>query len=250
MNVEFKVFGRLCSRCREIILEVGAPAVLVNIYQTATGPALDGFTAAMRAVKLARTRHRKAVKGMKERLEEMDGLFQSARAAVAAIDPETELPLTLKSQRTDTDKRDALKDLVDELVDRTGETWADDLRQGEFGQKAAETIQALDEAIAAANALQRAQGARVEALEAAWPVFVSFRRLVKTTLGASSKQHQRLRVRKGGSLEVEEGEEGEGGEGEEGEDGDGGDGGEGGEGEAPPSAPGAPPAPDAAPSIH
>lgn len=239
MKFEFSIFARLCSRCRDIILEVGAPAVLVNIYQTATGQALDGFTTAMRSVKLARTRYKKAVKGMNERLEEMDGLFQSARAAVAAIDPETELPATLKSQRTDTDKRDALKELVDELVDRTGEAWADDLRQGEFGQKAAATIQALDEAIAAANALQKAQGARVAAYEAAWPAFVSFRRLVKSALGASSNQHQRLRVRKGGKLEVEEGEGEE--EEEEGEEG---------EGEAPPSASGAPPAPDAAPSIH
>jgi len=220
MRVEFKVFVRLCLRCREIMLEAGAPQVLVDVYQTAGQP-LETFSASMQTVKRAEKRVKDAAVGKASRLAEMDKLFRVARSAVAAMIPTTVLPETLKVQPTDTDKRDAIQELRNTLQEHAGAPWAHNLLQGEFGQKAGAVIQQLTEYVEAGNALQKAKADRASALGPGWSAFLKYKRLVHATLGASSRQYQGLRVRKisassGGADEGEgEGEEAEEVEGEE-----------------------------------
>ena len=220
MRVELSVFFRLCLRCREIMLEAGAPQVLVDVYQT-TGQPLETFSASMQTVKQARKRVKDANVGRASMLAEMDKLFRVARSAVGAIVPTTVLPETLKAQPTDTDKRDAIQELKSTIEGHAGAAWADNLLQGEFGQKAAAAIQQLTEYVEAGNALQKAQADRASAFGPGWSAFVKYKRLVHATLGSSSRQYQGLRVRKisAGSGDAEEGEgeevETEEGEGEE-----------------------------------
>lgn len=237
MNIRISVFARLCKRCREIMMEAGAPQVFVDIYQSASGQPLQQYSDLTKEVKRARSRANRATKAKDRALGEMDSLFLSARAAVVAVDPGRELPATLKRAPTDTDKREAVEELVEALADHAGEAWADNMAQGAFGQKAPATIQAIDDYIAALNALQKAKAARKAAFASAWEAFLAYKGLVRSTLGAASRQYQRLRLRNAASDDEEDAEE----DGEEGE-------GEGGEEEVPaPASEPTPPAQEPAP---
>lgn len=208
MNVEFAVFARVAVRCEEIAGEPGAPQVLANVYQASTGQPLARFLDAMAAVEAATTRARDATAGMALLLGEMDQLFRVGRSTMAAVLPETTLPRTLKAQRTDTDKREAIRQLVETIAANAGQAWADTLLQGELGAKAAVTMQRLDQAIHAQNALQAARTERSRSFRPAWEAYMSFKRLVRDTLGAKSRQYHRIHLRGGaaGKRKVEEGE--------------------------------------------
>jgi hypothetical protein len=177
------------------MLEAGAPQVLVDVYQTAVGESLQAFSDSMQAVKVAQKRVNDAGEGRASKLVEMERLFRMARSAVATIVPTTVLPATLKRQPTDTDKRDAILELMSTVQDHAGAPWADNLLQGEFGQKVPAAVEQLNEYIEAANALQKAKADRVTAFVPGWNAFLKYKRLVRDTLGSSARQYQGLRLR-------------------------------------------------------
>jgi len=167
MKVEYNVFARFASRCGEIVEEPGVPQVLVAVYQSSSQTRLARFLSAMTAVDDATTRASNATTEVARLLEEMDPLFRIGRSTVAAMIPETKLPDTLKSQPTDTDKRKAIQRLVDIITPHAGQPWSDVLLQGDFGQKATETMQCLNESIEAHNALQKAKHERAQSFQPA-----------------------------------------------------------------------------------
>jgi hypothetical protein len=114
---------------------------------------------------------------------------------VLAVLPDTVLPDTLKAQPTDTDKLNAIERLVDVLDDHAGKPWADALLSGDFGQQAPKTVKELNEAIAPNRALSKVIGARAAAYGPAYEVYLRFKRLVRDTLGASSKEYRRIHLR-------------------------------------------------------
>ncbi|MCC6557212.1 MAG: hypothetical protein IT372_30030 [Polyangiaceae bacterium] len=201
MSAQFSVFARYCARPHEIVIEMGAPQVLVDVYEKTAGQPFQAFTDSMASVKAATERVKAAEKGKTSKLAEMDKLFRTGRSAVAAVVPGTVLPDTLKVQPTDTDRRNAIQELVSTVQKHAGEGWADNLMSGEFGQKAPAALETLNEYIAAANALQKAKADRLTAFEPAWGAFVKFRRLVRDTLGSSSRQYRGLRPRGAGKSE-------------------------------------------------
>lgn len=207
MRITFIRFNRLASRCKETATTAGAAAVLVAVYQGASGPPLQSFMTTMVAVETTGDRYAKAVVDTERVLAEMDPLFRAARSVFLAFHPTAKVPDTLKSQPTDTDKRDALQGLFDKVHDRQGQTWADALLQGAFGLKAAPAIAQLDELIAAAKALQEAKAARAAAFGPAWEGYRSFKRVVRDTCGAASLDYRRLRIRSAASGDDEEEEE-------------------------------------------
>jgi len=194
MRIKFSGFARRCNRCDAIRIEPGAPQVLVDVYQT-IGQPLQAFSESMQRVKGAEKRLNDAEAGRTSSLAVMEKQFRVTRAAVAAMVPTTVLPDTLKSQRTDTDKRHAILELKSAVEEHAGAAWADNLMQGEFGQKAPAAILHLTEYIEAGNALQKAKADRVSAFGPAWSAFVKYKRLVEATLGSSSRQYQGLRLR-------------------------------------------------------
>jgi hypothetical protein len=204
MNVEFALFARIATRCGEIVEEPGAPEVLVTIYQGACAQPLARYLAAMTKVDDATTRVNNAESGLERLLEDMDQQFRIARSAVGAMLPDTKLPATLKSQTTDTDKRKAIERLVALITPHAGQPWADTLLQGKFGQTAAVAIQQLNESIEAQNALQKAKTDRAGSFDAAWSAYMRFKRLVRNTLGSTSRQYRRIHVRAASGIEEEE----------------------------------------------
>ena len=195
MAVDFDVFNRLATRCSEVVTEAGASPVLVSVYQKSSEQPLTRFADAHTAVERGEVRENKARNNLDKTLEEMDPLFRMARSAVAAVLPEEVLPDTLKMQPTDTDKRNAISKLLGIISKHGGEAWADTLLQGDFGQKAPIAEQQLNEAIEASNAVQKARSDRAAAFDPAWGAFLKFKRLVRDTYGATSKQYRRLRLR-------------------------------------------------------
>jgi hypothetical protein len=102
------------------MLEAGAPQVLVDVYQSPVGQSQQAFSDTMQAVKQAKKRVNDAEKGKASKLAEMDRLFRVARSAVAAVVPTSVLPETLKTQPTDTDKRDAIQELLSTIQEHAG----------------------------------------------------------------------------------------------------------------------------------
>ena len=204
MNIEFAVFARIATRCGEIVEEPGAPEVLVTVYQGACAQPLARYLAAMTEVDDATTRVNNAESGLTRLLEEMDQQFRIARSAVGAMLPDTKLPAPLRSQTTDTDKRKAIERLIDLITPHAGQPWADTLLQGKFGQTAAVAIPQLNESVEAQNALQKAKADRSGAFDEGWSAYMRFKRLVRNTLGSTSRQYRRIHVRAASGIEEEE----------------------------------------------
>jgi len=203
VNVEFRVFARLVVRCGETAGQPGAPQVLLAVYQAASEQPLARFLNAMTAVDGATTRASEAITRRERTLEEMDRQLRIGRSAVAAVLPGTKLPATLKKQPTDTDKRSAIQRLVDLITPHAGQPWADALLQGVFGQTAAKTIQQINEAIEAQNALQRAKTERSHCFQPAWGAYIRFKRLVRDTFGSTARQYRRIHLRNASTAEEE-----------------------------------------------
>jgi hypothetical protein len=140
-------------------------------------------------------------------LSEFDALYREGRSVVQAYAPDTALPETLAVQRTDTDKLDAIDKLRRAVNDHSGQAWADSLAQGEFGQKAAATVQALTEKIAADAALDAARNARGSTIEPAYESYLRFKRVVRNGLGRKSRQYRRIHLRSRDAEETASGEQ-------------------------------------------
>ncbi|EYF05385.1 hypothetical protein [Chondromyces apiculatus] len=208
MNAEFNKFRRVALRCAEVANEPGAPAVLVTVYAASVAGPLQAYLAAEAGVEAAMNRLNRAESQMNERIEGIDQQFRVVRSAVTAVQPDLEVPVTLKMQRTDTDKRMAIEQLVAVVTTCAGQPWADGLLQGEFGDMAEVAVAQFTECAEAANALQKARNDRLAAAEPAWEAYMRFKRLVRETLKSTSRQYRRLHLRSGKPLEDDEEEPG------------------------------------------
>jgi len=203
MNIEFRVFARLATRILEIVNAPDANPVLCAVYQASCEQVFTRYLNAHTAVDDATTRASEATTRVEGGLEKMEQQFRIGRSALATISPDTKLPDTLKSQPTDTDKRTATLRLIELITPHAGQAWADALLQGTFHQTALDYVERLNASITAQNALQSAKTERAAAFEPAWGPYINFKRLVRDTLGSTSRQYRRIHVRSASSAEEE-----------------------------------------------
>ena len=188
-------FQRVLLRSSETKAEVGMKASVVRVYEETLRPAAEVYLAAHSATTKAESAFRKATKEASKALVTFDAPYREARSVVRAFAPETVLPDTLKAQPTDTDQLNAITTLVSTLNDHSGEAWADEIAQGEFGQLAATTVVKLNAAIAADKQLASARAARAAAYGPAYERYVRFKGVVRNALGSKSRQYKRIHLR-------------------------------------------------------
>ena len=194
-GINFGRFNRIMLRCVEAGTEAGMKASVTRMYEETLRPALEVYLAAHSAVAKAETALRKEHKEATDALITIDAPYREARSVVRAFAPETVLPDTLKAQPTDTDQLNAIKTLVGTLDEHSGQAWADEITQGEFGQHAAATVKELNEAIAADKQLASAREARAAAYGPAYERYLRFKGVVRNALGAKSRQYKRIHLR-------------------------------------------------------
>jgi hypothetical protein len=170
-------------------------ASVVRVYGETLKQAAEAFLSAYDAVRKAEGGFKKEHKEALEALEAFDGPYREARSVVRAFVPHTSLPDTLKAQPTDTNKLDAIEKLLDAIDDHSGEAWADEIAQGEIGQRAATTVKELNEAIASDKALAEARDGRAAAYGPAYERYLRYKRVVRDALGAKSRQYKRIHLR-------------------------------------------------------
>lgn len=195
MKIDYERFARVITRSIEVGNEPSADPVVATIFkQTLAGAAAD-YLALEVGVSTAMTAFGKENREALDSLGSLDGPYRVARAAVLAMLPNTDLPDTLKSQPTDTDQLNAIARLLDLIDDHVGEQWADVLLAGEFGTKAAKTVQELSESIAANKALSKARSDRAAAYGPTYERYLRFKQVVRNAYGPGSKQYRRIHLR-------------------------------------------------------
>ncbi len=193
--IDFGRFQRVLQRCAEVASEPNFKPSVARMYsETLKGPA-ETFLAAHVAVRKAETSFRKDNREAFDALAALNTPYQEARRVVLAFAPETVLPDALRSLSSDTDRLDALEQMLDALDDHAGEMWADDLAQGTFGQLTASVVKDLNEAMAANKALCAAREARAAFYGPAYERYLRFKRAVREAHGAKSRQYQRIHLR-------------------------------------------------------
>lgn len=193
--IDYARFDRLVTRCAEIAVEAGMKSSVVRVHDEILKSAGEAFRAAHQAVTAAETSFSKEGSEARAALAELDAPYREARSVVLAFAPETRLPDTLKSQKTDTDQLNAIEALLDVLDEHAGQAWADEQAQSGFGKTAAGTVKELNEAIAANKALAEAREARARSYGPAYERYLRFKRVVRDALGAKSKQYKRIHLR-------------------------------------------------------
>lgn len=194
-TIDYSRFERLTTRCEEIAAEPGMKASVVRVYHEIFRSEGTAFLEAHRAVTAAETAFSKEGSEASQALAALDAPYREARSVVLAFAPETKLPDTLKSLKTDTDQLNAIEALLDVFDDHTGQAWADEQAQSGFGATAAATVKELNEAIAANKALAAAREARARSYGPAYEKYLRFKRVVRDALGATSKQYKRIHLR-------------------------------------------------------
>jgi len=201
-TIDYPRFERLATRCAEIAAEPGMKPSVVRVYEEVLKSEGVGFLAAQHAVTAAETSFSKEDSEASQALAALDAPYREARSVVLAYAPETKLPDTLKSLKTDTDQLNAIEALLDVLDDHAGQAWADEQAQSGFGTKAAATVKELNEAIAANKALSAAREARARSYGPAYEKYLRFKRVVRDALGATSKQYKRIHLREAAAAPV------------------------------------------------
>jgi hypothetical protein len=195
MYIDYARFDRLVTRCAEIAAEPGVKASVLRVHEEILKSEGAAFHAAQQKVSQAESAFGKENSEARAALAELDGPYREARSVVLAYAPETKLPDTLKSQKTDTDQLNAIEALLDVLDEHAGQAWADEQAQSGFGKKAAGTVKELNEAIGANKALSEARDVRARSYGPAYERYLRFKRVVRDALGATSKQYKRIHLR-------------------------------------------------------
>jgi len=198
-NIHFNRFKRLLTRCQEVASEPAMNAGVVAVYTGVFKPVADAFLKAHDAVSEGKSNLAEQSSEAAVALNEMDPLYSVARSVLLAFKPGAVLPITLRSQPTDTDKMNAIEDLLKALNKHAGEAWADAQLQGAFGVSGAKAVTSMKEAIAANKALSKAREDRASAYEPAYVGYLAFKRVVRDALGSKSKQYKRIHLRDTGA---------------------------------------------------
>ncbi|HZF50469.1 MAG TPA: hypothetical protein VE093_17550 [Polyangiaceae bacterium] len=198
-HIVFGRFKRLLTRCQEVASEPAMNAGVVAVHTSVVKPAADAFLKAHDAVVQGETDLAEQGSEAAVALREMDPLYRVARSVLLAFKPGAVLPITLRSQPTDTDKMNAIEDLLKALNKHAGEAWADAQLQGAFGVSGAKAVTSMKEAIAANKALSKAREDRASAYDPAYDGYLAFKRVVRDALGSKSKQYKRIHLRDTGA---------------------------------------------------
>jgi hypothetical protein len=194
-TIDHARFTRVLNRCEEIALEPGMKASVVLVYKEVLMPLSQAYLTADDGVTKAASSFGKENKEASDALEALDGPYREALSVAAAFVAGIVLPDTLMTCRIDTDKIDAIEDLLGILDEHAGEKWADTLSSGELGTKAPATIKEIHEAIEANKGLSEARTARAAAYGPGYEGYVKFKRVVRAALGPASKQYKRIHFR-------------------------------------------------------
>lgn len=195
MKIDYDRFIRVATRSQALASDPSQPPILGLVYKERAEAAITAFLAAAEEVNTALSAFAKENQEAELALEQVDGPYRVARSSVAAVLPESVLPATLKALPTDTDKLNAIEELLDILDDHVGKPWADALLAGDFGVKAPKTIQEINDAIAASSARTKALGARASTFGPAYESYLAFKRVVRDTLGPASLEYRRIHLR-------------------------------------------------------
>lgn len=222
MALDYERFERILTRCEELGNDPTADRSIRRVFQDLlAAPAkvfLDAHAALEKAEAVAKKEGAEAVAA----LETIDPLYLKARAVADAYVKDSPIPRTLKSLRTDTDRKNALVEMLELLDEHDGDdeagegggddagNWAKDLMTSEpgeppsFGELAPQVIQELVEWIAANLVVDEAEDARAKAYGPAYEAYLKFKNVVRNTYGKSSLRYRRIHVRKSGKLAVED----------------------------------------------
>jgi hypothetical protein len=203
-SIDFTTFKRVLTRSRKFGLAPETNPLVAAVYQTVLGAQLDAYLAADAAVTTARNNCTKEAREALAAVRTLDQPYQAARSAVAAVLPDVQVPLTLASLGTDTDKQNAVEALLHIIDDHHAEQWATILQAGEFGQKAPAVLLEIDDKVKADEALQKAQTQRAAAYGVVHDLYLRFKRVVRSTYGAKSIEYHRIHVTKAGKLSVDD----------------------------------------------
>lgn len=127
--------------------------------------------------------------------------YGEARSVLRAYVPHVTLPETLKGAPTDTDRKNAIEQLVDAVDDHAGQAWADEILAGPVGTQASQVIQELNEAIHADSALSIAQTERAKAHGLAYERYLAFKHVVRSAYGPKSPQYRSIHLRADGTTD-------------------------------------------------
>lgn len=208
-RLNYARFNRTLIRAEEIALTVGMVSTVKNVYDEVVKEKAATFRSAHDGIALAESKGKKEGAEAEAAVKALEPLYRMARSALLAVVPTAVVPKTLAVQPTDTDKLYALETLMDRIDDHVGKKWADDLLNGDFGAASAKAVKELTEAIAANAELSTAVGKRAEAYGPAYEALLSFKRVVRSALGSSSKPYRRLHGRSAAGEDSDEENEAE-----------------------------------------
>jgi len=193
-KIAYKPFFRLLTRANEVASQPGMRKSVTQVHAVVFAPVATVYCTNHEAVAVAETKLAEANLALEKTFAVFDGVYRSTRSVALAFYPALKVPETLKTQPTDTDKLNAIKTLVDLVESYPNEDWAKDELAGEFGTLSVTYIAELKHVIACAKTLTNAKQARAALYPEAYEKFLSFRQVVKDTLGNLSIEYRRLRT--------------------------------------------------------
>jgi hypothetical protein len=203
-RIRFQLLVRLVSRCAEVAARPEMTDEGKWVYGTLFAPAADAFCKSHDAMADAES----TVGALRLEVERMaskvDPLYCTVRLIVLAVLPAQKLPDTLKAQPTDTDMLNAVTTMLSVVKSHADKDWAVAVMTGQFGTLAPQLEAALKQLIAATHALETARLQRLAAYGPAYKGYLTFKRVVRNTLGSSSCAYRRLHPRKTASTEPAE----------------------------------------------
>jgi hypothetical protein len=202
-NIRYNRFARLLARCGDLGTAEDADPCVALVYKDLLEAPAQSFLASHKVIMDAKTAAGTENKGASVALDDFDVHFRTARAVALAYVPALVVPETLKRQPTDTDKKEAIKDLLKAVNDRAGTPWAKKLLEGKFGTLAASVIGGLGGADQASTDLASARAARAQAYGPAYQQYLAFKNVVREVYGSHSRQYRRIHLRTAASADVE-----------------------------------------------
>ena len=189
-----KQFFRLLARANEIASQPGMNKRVTQVHAAVFAPAADVYCENHEAVAVTESKLAAANLALEKTFAAFDGCYRATRSVALAFHPALKVPETLKRQTTDTDKLIAVTTLVDLVTSHATEDWAKDELAGEFGSLSQTYTAELNLVITNARLLSTAKQTRATLYPEAYEKFLSFKQVVKDTLGASSPEYRRLKV--------------------------------------------------------
>lgn len=194
-TIEYAKMARMLTRCAEIANSATTKPLVKTTYQgILEGPAL-AFLNAERDVAKMESAYAKEMSEANVALESLDQPYRETRSVVKAFVPTMTVPATLKVLPTDTDRLNAIDALLEVVNEYKTTSWATELLNGPFVQKAAATTKEFAEAIAATKQLGEKRAARIAAFDPAYEAYLRFKQVVRDAYGHTSVEYKRIHLR-------------------------------------------------------